>query len=434
MKICRGKILRIIMIVILIILYIIGVKLQNRNYVSGLILCTIIMGLKKLVYNSFEIKVLIIFIIQYLIYFLEYFIFGNQLSIYLTYNNFEFIYFAGMLTFLFTSIFFLCLDNENKNPLKIIKNKSVILFYLNLLLLAYFLLTGVSGKIGDYTQLKLSSKIEYSTIFYLLLNYYSDEKKINIINILYIIFAGYLFLIGTRVPAIQIVFTILICTNFKLIYKKFSKKTFVNFFKENKSIILILLGIVFMKLIEKIRSTEGNILERVQNVLRYSSEKLIINNEADVIYSTAAILGMIKNQILTLDKTFQTWIGIFSNLLFLPFYENMVNIPKLVKSNTPIGGGGLISGYLYYLGREPLVIIMAILLGRLISNMYTTRNEYIKVYALLVVTTVFRWYPYGTSSLYKFSIYGVIWYLFNRIIYVLIDESKKMIILEKKNS
>ena len=104
------KIQRILIIIILILLYVIGIKLQNKEYISILILSTIILGVKKALHNSFEIKVLIIFIIQYLICFLEYFIFEKQLSIYSIYNNFLLIYFSGMLAFLFTSIFFVCFE------------------------------------------------------------------------------------------------------------------------------------------------------------------------------------------------------------------------------------------------------------------------------------------------------------------------------------
>lgn len=424
MKLKKNK--EIIYGLIILLLYFIGIEIQNKNYVSGLIIATIILGIQKILISSFEIKIFIIFIIQYLYCFLEYFILNKTLSVYVQYNNFKYIYSTAMLTFLFTAILFSFLESKREEKFVLLKKNNVILAIINFSILIYFLLTGVNGEIGIYQKIKLSSKIEYSLIPYILLNYVATKKQLKIINIVYGFFAIYMFLIGSRITGIQIIFSILFYLRPSFLFPKFISQKKIRYFKENVSLLLAFVGILLMKFIEKTRNIEGLLFERINTLLKLSSKNIIINNEADVIYSGTAMLALVKIGILDISDSLKSWLGFIFNIFFIPYYDFMANLPVLVSKYTKIGGGGLISSFLYYLGREPLVILGAYFIATLINRRYKN-NSLTQIYSAILIITVFRWYSYSLANLYKLSFYALVWYIFNlKIDYILKYNIKKI--------
>lgn len=410
MKIKKDLLKKNIGIIIIVITYFIGSFYANPKVVSTLIIFLIGLGILKVIKSSFEIKIVIIFIIQYLYCFLEYFLLNKQLSVYLEYNQFNYIYQAAMLNYLFTGIFFMSLKNIEGKKIGIPKKQNTILFILNLLIFLYFILTSATGTIGTYSNIRLNTKAEYSLIPYLLLNSFSNKRQLIFINIFYFLFAIYLILIGSRVTGIQIIFTMIILERPSILFSENKK----NKLKQNMKILYIILGITIMKLVEKIRNMDGNFIDRIHRVINLTkNNRVIVNNEADVIYATTALLGLIDNKILSYKESFKSLIAMLSNFLYIPYLTDMSNIPKLVQKYTPMGGGGLTAGFLYYLGREVLIVIGACFLGNTISKFFTTKNENMRIYIILLIATVFRWYPYGLSNIYKLALYGSIWYFLN---------------------
>lgn len=416
-------------IICIIFLYILGLYLKNYIYISILIIGLCIYNLKKILESPFEIKVLYLFILQYLYSFLYYFIFDKQLSVYKEYNNFENIYKSGLLTFLFTAIFYIKLGKLYKLRLNCKKYENKLLTFMNIFFFIYFMITGITDfKIGDYRRTIITPKVEYSLLFYIVIFNFSNKKLKKIITLIYFIYAIFLLFVGVRVPAIQIIILIIIYWKPLFLYKEYKKVTFFNKIKKNMNILLILLGIIILKFIEKVRNIDGNLSDRFVQIFKYGQTKVLVNNQTDVIYSTAALIGLIKKNILSIEESIKSILGIFFNIIYINFFKEYVNLPLLVKSYTPIGGGGLISGYLYYLGREPLLIFVAIFLGYIIKKSYNAKNIsiYIKIYTILLIVTVFRWYPYGPSALFKISFYGSLWFWVNLKLHKIMIKIKKI--------
>lgn len=399
--------------IIIILLYIIGLQVKNTVYMNFLLMILIVTNIVKIFKSNMDLKIIYCFLLQYSYCFLEYFFFNKKISGYIEYNKFEYFYQGALLNFLFTMIFFIFSENlKNKKKIKSYNNKFILV--INCIIFIYFLLTGVTNfKIGTYLNSQINPKIEYSLIIYLVISYFSSIRILNIINIIYFLYAIFLFSIGVRVPGIQIIFLIIIRIRPKFLYKNLKKINIKNIFKNNKNLFFISISIFILKIIEKIRNMNGSIAERIYFILTKTQNiknKIIINNESEVIYSTNALLGLIDQKILILEDSFKSILAIFFNVFKIDYMVEYSNLPRMVAINTPIGGGGLISGYLYFLGREPLIIFVAILLGIIITN---PKTYYLKIYSFIVIVTIFRWYAYTPVTLYKLSFYGVLWFWLN---------------------
>lgn len=407
----------IIEIIILIILYMIGINIQNNIYLSILLVILMLYGFFILWKSIFEVKVFIAFILLYPYCFLQYLLFNKKLSAYVEFWKNEYLYDTGLTMFLFTMLLFVSLGVINKNNFEI-KNKfnSKIIFYINLIVIIYFMITGVTGKLGAYREITLNPKIEYLIIPYIVLSYFCSKNIVMKIGYMYLIFSIYILLLGSRVPALFLIFVVLIL-NKKFLYK----------IKNNKGIIMILFGILVMKLVEKTRNINGNIFERIQIILSKETANTIISNEADVIYSATALIGLIKLGKFDINHTIKTCIYYLLDFFRIQISKEKMYIPSQVLRQTLIGGGGLINSQLYFFGREILIVIGAIFIGKCIKNLFLIekRKDWKNIYSLILLITVFRWYAYGITPLYKMSLYAVTYYFINKIIFYVIKRSEK---------
>lgn len=359
-----------------------------------------------LIYKSiFEMKILIAFISLYQWCYLKYLNFDKILSVYIEYNNYENMYLTGLLMFLFYSCFYLELGVIKENKFYLEKIKNGWLFYLNMVLIVLFMYYGVDGTIGDYSKTKINTLIEYLLLPYTIIFSLKLTKiKYMLVNTVYIFLSVYLVLSGSRVTAIQLIFIII------LLNKKFLVR-----FRNNIGIFLILAMIFIMKIIEKIRNGYNSFSEIVFKIINSKSQKIIINNEADVIYAGAALVGLINDKILTIRDSFLTWISEIVNIFQIEIFSETRNIPIQILKYTPIGGGGIVSSQLYFLGREGLIIIIAYLLGKNIKNLFKGKinKSWQKIYILIIVVSIFRWNAYSLRTLYKMPLYAIIYFYIN---------------------
>lgn len=397
--------------ILIIIMYILGITLLNKYYLIMLFILLFLYSLYVLIFSIFEIKVIISFMLLYIYNFLQFLLFDKKLSVYLEYNKQENLYFVGMTMFLFTSLFFNELGIIDKNKFKIKSKHSNKILFINLLIIFYFMLTGVKGKIGNYREIEITTKIEYLILPYLMISFYTKKIYKEFLGFIYIIFSFYLLLIGSRVSAIQLIFMVIIL----------NKRIFF-YFMNNKGIIFIGIGIFVMKLVENIRNIKGDFYERINYFFTMEKSNVVVNNEADVIYSGAAIIGLIKNNIFSLKKSLQTLMGSFLDIFRIEYYKFPANnIAKQVQEYTSIGGGGIISANLYYLGREIAIIFIALFLANQIKKIFKdiSRKEWKNIYSLVILITIFRWYAYSVSTIYKMGIYSLFFYYINKLIYLI---------------
>ena len=69
--------------------------------------------------------------------------------------------------------------------------------------------------------------------------------------------------------------------------------------------------------------------------------------------------------------------------------------------------------------------LIGLFLGYILRKLVYTNNIYFIIYLLLVLSTYLRWFAYNQITMFKFCLYGVIYYLFLILI-------KKIIFLFKK--
>ncbi len=371
-----------------------------------------------MIYKSvFEVKILVSFISLYQWCYLKYLNFDKILSVYTEYNNYENLYLIGLLMFLFYSYLYIGLGVIKKNKFFLKKMKSIYIFYFNIILLIFFIYYGVEGKIGDYSEIRLTSLIEYLLLPYVIIfSLDLSKKKRMIVNLGYIILSVYLVLIGSRITAIQLIFIIILL----------NRNLFIRF-RNNLGVTFIVLAIFIMKIIEKTRGGYNSFWEAIIKIIVSKSQRIIVNNEADVIYSGTALIGLINNKTLTIKDSFLTWIYEIASIFQIEIFKETKIISWQVAKYTLIGGGGIISSQLYFLGREMLVIIVAYLVGKNIKNLFENKinDQWKKIYVLIIVVTVFRWNAYSLRSLYKMPLYMVIYFYINYLFNLFIKKDRK---------
>ena len=403
---------------VIVLLYVIGCFFQNDVYLmilySGLILsCGYV-----ILTSIFEIKIFISYILLYLLCYCKYLFYGKKLSVYTEFYKPEYLYKTGLLMFLFVSILVVSLGKIKINKLKFnigVKKINIYLIMLNLGIILYFMVSGVNGKIGDYTKISLSSKVEYLILPYIMVVFFSPTKILKLINGIFYCYIMYLFLLGSRITGIQLLFMILVLN-----------KNLIKRYRNNKGLIIILLCIIAMDFVGDVRSLPGNIYEKIQFYLMSESSNRIVNNEADVIYSGTALIGLIKIGILNLEMSVKTFIFMLFDLFGINIFNQNLSIPWQIINFTPIGGGGLISSQLYYLGREPLVILIAYFIGNNVKKLFgTIKNNLYTLYRLMILLTVFRWFAYSLNTLYKMSCYAILVYYINMMLDKFIKKRKE---------
>lgn len=289
-------------------------------------------------------------------------------------------------------------------------------FYLNLFVCILILFFSIRGQSiingGVYGEAEKSPLNEYFILFYLFL-FLTKPKELFYKFI--ILFFGFIYcvknlLYGGRIEILQ-----LILLTFYTIYV-FEKKIKYSFFY-----LFILFAFYINLVINAVRSNpidfiSGNYVEYFDptNFIFLDNDlSNLASNQGDVIQSSARILGLIQNNILSFsDRLLSFFSYLISPIVpskFLPEYSNLASYKQdLYKS----GGGGLISVYFFtWLGIIG-PIISGVFIGYYIKSFYTKNTIYYKLYGLCLLITFPRWYAYNPIFLVKFCLYSVLLFFF----------------------
>lgn len=401
-------------VVWLLVFFIVGC-FYRTTLVANILITTIIMyALRVLLSQAFELKIVIIFIIMYMSTFYQYFFWGNQISYYTQFNSYSNLYETMLICYLFNGFFIYTLSKLKCEKIEIIIKDNVLIYFLSFVICVFLFLNGVNGEIGNYKNIELSTSAEYSIIFFLLAFYYSGNSfiKRTSLTIIYLFFGIYALLIGSRIVSIQYMMAIFLVSDWK-IFSIIRKKS-ANI-KGNLNIIYILLAMLLMKGIGAIRSSGLSIQKLLVAMFSTSNQTgVVINNQSDVIYSTVSLIALESQGVIDFKVKVLSFIQHIAGL-FLPGSLNgeYSNFPAFVVKNSINygGGGGFFFGPIYiwfgYIG----VILIAVFLGKSMTIAYTGRCSTIfKFYVLILIITLFRWYPYTIYGIYKLPLYGVIMY------------------------
>jgi hypothetical protein len=189
-----------------------------------------------------------------------------------------------------------------------------------------------------------------------------------------------------------------------------------------KIFILIIVFIFVLNLVSLVRS---NPLQFLQNgfdlelfydfLFNGNKNKIIISTEGDLAHSSARILGMIENNIISttdrLKSLFYNIISIFTPGIELSELSNMSSYKKDVYGT---GGGVLFPVSFYIWLSYPGVILSGFIVSKMIKLFIETNSNRSIIYLLLVFSAFPRWFSYSTIVMFKFCVYGMlVFILFN---------------------
>jgi len=149
----------------------------------------------------------------------------------------------------------------------------------------------------------------------------------------------------------------------------------------------------------------------------------LLGNQNDIFYASVRIFGFLEEGIIS---SYDRVTIAFSNLLAIvvpySFLPDIANIAGYKQKEYGSLGGTLISMYWYLFAGIPGVLAIGGYLAFLVKKYMTTNNKFFILYFLMVLTTYPRWVGYNQISLFKISIYGVVYYLFliliNKVIFL----------------
>jgi hypothetical protein len=294
------------------------------------------------------------------------------------------------------------------NNLKFYKNNYI--FYINLiviLFLIFFSKTGVNiFEAGGYGKVKGSSigglaLYEYFTVFFLLGYLFSNKS---VIKKRILLACGFIYCLkalslGGRVEIIQF---------FLLVFILFFEKTF----SVKKILLVLVIGYFFNEIFGVIRANPALLFDGGYSFILksftfdYDNVDIIINNQGDIWYASARLLGFIKDGILDIgDRLYSFFNWVLSIFLPSKFVSAKANLASYLQSDYPSGGGSLISIYFYTWLSLPGVVFIAAYLSKLINNAYNSKNQYLVMYVILILSTFPRWFGYNPISMFKLSFY-----------------------------
>jgi hypothetical protein len=314
--------------------------------------------------------------------------------------------------------------------LKFYKNNYI--FYINLiviLFLIFFSKTGVNlFEAGGYEKVESNSLgglalYEYFLLFFLL-GYLFSNKSVLKKRILFV--CAFLYCLkaisfGGRIEALQF---------FLLIFILFFEKTF-----SLKSILIVLLIVYFFyDFFGKIRGNPAMLFNYDYSfvwktfIFDYDNTDQIINNQGDIWYSSIRVLGFIKDGILdTGDRLYSFLNWILSIFVPSKFVSAKANLSAYLQDVYPSGGGGFISMYFYTWLSFPGIVFIAAYLTKLINSAYISKNQYVILYAIVVLSTCPRWFVYNPNAMFKFSFYIIPLYFIYKTVFGYFLKSKTQI-------
>lgn len=189
---------------------------------------------------------------------------------------------------------------------------------------------------------------------------------------------------------------------------------FDNFFKIWKIICLCFIGLLISEVISALKMTGSVDFDTIVKGIDFAKEgEVLIVNQTDVFYSSVTFLGLIQDGILDFWTRFYSMLGFILNW-FVPssFVWQEARLPNYTKNFTALGGGGLVSIYIFvwfgYLG----VAGLGLFLAKAVNETFKSCDKRILKIVLVIIFSVYpRWFAYDPGNfLFRFSLYLLAFY------------------------
>lgn len=152
----------------------------------------------------------------------------------------------------------------------------------------------------------------------------------------------------------------------------------------------------------------------------------LLGNQNDIFYASVRIYGFLQEGIISAgDRIVIAISNLTAIVVPYSFLPEIANIAAYKQKEYGSSGGSLISMYWYVFAGVPGVIFIGWYISFLIRTFIKSDNKYFLIYFLLVLSTYPRWFGYNQISLFKISMYGVLYYLVLLLLKKIIQMNKK---------
>jgi len=415
MQILQKQSERLIYFIILILIFFLPSQIYQARF---LVLFAYFINIRLLIQyrNIIPLFVFFIFSISYIAPFYYHFFFNTKVAVYDSFNESKYLLeVVRIYTLYLITIFFFSKSTTNYIFLKqrltnYSSSKKYFIAISIALIIAIFGLKGENLFIGAYGHIEKqqSAIFEYSLIFILISITYLDSKKNKLYLLLLLIFFIILkdVLYGGRITSVQLILLIYI-----LLYEDKIPKIWVY--------IILGTGLVFMEVIGAIRSNPALFISgnfTYADFLFTENKEYMMSNQGDVAQASARLIGLIEINILDYTNRFFSFISSIASI-FTPG----ITISELGKLSSykmemyKSGGGGLMPVYFFVWLSYPGVILSGLIVSKIINIFLFTKNNYLLVYACLVMSTYPRWLAYDPITMFKLCGYVFpIYFIFNK--------------------
>ncbi|QHT48022.1 hypothetical protein M662_16555 [Bacillus sp. SB49] len=270
----------------------------------------------------------------------------------------------------------------------IIKKDNFYIFFAGMLVLLVFWFFGYSSSMGDTYHSNTRTIYEYSILIFLVVWFYSGKSNIRLL-LLYFFAIMYILqalVRGDRSSAFPMILALVLINDFKINLRTL--------------IILAISGILASNIVSAYRIAFS--LSDLKDIFfdKYGMTAFLSDTVSQSYYTGITI---VKSHYLvnsTESYFFDFLGGIFLGGGFRNADVGAVSFEYLLNK----GGGFYFSWFYFWFGIVG-VIVGAIVLGYIIRSLFSSQNNYIKLYRICLIVMTFRWYLYTPFVLYRSVIF-----------------------------
>lgn len=329
-------------------------------------------------------------------------------GIYLSAHHQVYTYYTTTYTTLIFSLFLLAINlflivPKGRIVLNFRKNDYLFwcLYILSCFIVCVFRRTG-NMYAGDTNE--MSSLNEYVIILFLVCYIFSNDDKIKryYLYLLYALYAFFAIIAGGRIELVLLFFLLLTT----VLQRKYSFGFLTSIF---------LLGIWVMNIFGNIRSNplillEGDVVSII-SPLKTASMSVQASNEGDVYWASERLLCLMEDGELTLlDRLESGFSYIISPLFPSSYLPETANLSTYKKDVLTTGGGNLAPVNFFVMYGFVGVIFLAYFISYMLNSLSKRKGNVLRVYTILIITTLPRWFAYNPIQLVKLCVWGVICY------------------------
>ena len=330
-------------------------------------------------------------------------------GIYLSAHHQTYTHYTVAYTTLIFSLFllvinlFLIMPKGGGKVLNFRKNNSLFwtVYVLACIIVCVFRRTG-NMYAGDANE--MSTLNEYVIILFLICYIFSNNEKVKIYSLylLYALYAFFAIITGGRIELVLLFFLLLTT----VLQRKYSFKFLIAFF---------LLGVWMMNIFGNIRSNplillEGDIISII-SPFKTTSMSVQASNEGDVYWASERLLCLMGDGELTLSDRIESAFSYIVSPLFPSSYlPETADLSSYKKDILTTGGGNMAPVNFFVMFGFIGVAFLAYFISYMLNSFSKRGSNMLRVYTILMIATLPRWFAYNPIQLVKLCLWGVICY------------------------